>query len=696
MRSNNVSCKDMLLKVSARLIGTPPYELDREIEKSLFLLGEFWGFDCIVLLETLGEEVKAVYQYVLPGINLPSIDKPAEIFSWIPKRIRAGETLCLDSLPHGLPQNEGFFEEAGIKCLLALPVKTEDDTIFGALIALSAKVDKCRSEEEIGEYRSFCEIMAAAFARKKSVEKIDEIILFEQLLSEVSAKYINLPANEVDKAMRNDLGRLGRLLDSDRCILYLVDEDKKIFRPYFHSGWWPEKDNDQVTAHSAAYWDKETDFPVHFQFLYDKWFRGESFQWTQLDKLPEEAQQMIEAHKRLDTKSQLSIPISVSGKTVGVLTVSDTRYYRKWPEEIIPRLRLFGEILENAITRKKSEEALQKAFEEIKALKERLEKDYRYLTEEINLEHNYGGIVGSSDALKNIIIKAKQVASTNATVLILGETGVGKGLIARAVHNMSPRKDRPFVQVNCATLTPTLIESELFGHERGAFTGAQSRRIGRFETADGTTLFLDEIGELPMKLQAKLLRVLQDGEFERVGGSTTIKTDVRIVAATNKDLEKEVKEGTFRRDLWYRLNIFPIHVPPLRERLDDIPLFVSFFVGKYGKWIGKKFDRVPEKMIKALQGYSWPGNIRELENMVERAVITSPDGDFQIEAPFQSTVPVDKRKKHEEFEKEEILKVLKETNWIIEGPKGAARRLGLTPSTFRYRMKSLDIKRQDV
>jgi transcriptional regulator with GAF, ATPase, and Fis domain len=285
------------------------------------------------------------------------------------------------------------------------------------------------------------------------------------------------------------------------------------------------------------------------------------------------------------------------------------------------------------------------------------------------------------------------VAPTNATVLLLGETGTGKGLIARAIHEASRRKDRPFMQVNCAALNPGLIESELFGHERGAFTGAAARRTGRFEGAHGTTLFLDEIGDLPAELQPKLLRVLQDGEFERLGGSTTIKTDVRVIAATNRDLEREVEEGRFRRDLWYRLSIFPISIPPLRERLDDIPLFVSSFVKKYGQWMGKEFNMVPLKTIKALQEYSWPGNVRELENLVERAVITSPDGNLQIEVPRGPGVSTDTGKTLEEIERGHILKVFEETGWIVEGPNGAARRLGLKPSTLRFRAKKLGIRR---
>ncbi|HEX9911465.1 MAG TPA: sigma 54-interacting transcriptional regulator, partial [Desulfatiglandales bacterium] len=387
------------------------------------------------------------------------------------------------------------------------------------------------------------------------------------------------------------------------------------------------------------------------------------------------------------------IPITLEGSTAGAFTVVTTRHHRTWSDDLIPRLRLFGEVFINAIARKRSEERLREALSEIRKLKDRIEADYVYLREEIKLEHDFCDIVGKSDALKKILLKVRQVAPTNATVLILGETGTGKGLIARAIHNASARKERPLIQVNCAALAGSLIESELFGHEKGAFTGAQANREGRFELANGTTLFLDEIGDLPIELQPKLLRVLHEGEFERVGGSTTIKTDVRIIAATNKDLEKEVEAGRFRRDLWYRLSVFPIHVPPLRERLQDIPVFVDFFLDRYGKWIGKKFDMVDQKTLKGLQAYSWPGNIRELENLIERAVITSSAGVLQIDVPRDRAVPKTRNGTLEEIERSYILEVLNDTYWRINGPNGAASRLGLNPSTLRSRMKNLDISR---
>ena len=498
------------------------------------------------------------------------------------------------------------------------------------------------------------QILINALERKKTTSRIHELLQFERLLSEVSATYINLPRDEVEKVLRKDFERLSRLLGVDRCVLYRVGKDMRfshLEKPFF---WSPDEDADDIRE-LDEWWAEVPNLFDNLQYCFEKWYKGEHQEWTRLEDLPPDAAKVKLLYERFGVKSGVAIPVSVAGTTIAALVVTTVHAHRTWSPDLIPRLRLFGEVFANALMRKRNEEEIQSALSEIRSLKERIEADYIYLREEINLEHGFGNIVGKSDSLTQILVKAKQVAPTNATVLLLGETGTGKGLIARAIHNASKRKDRPFMQVNCAALTPTLIESELFGHEKGAFTGATTRRIGRFEAAHGTTLFLDEIGDLPFELQPKLLRVLQDGEFERVGGSATVKCDVRVIAATNRDLEKEVEDGRFRRDLWYRLSIFPISIPPLRERLDDIPLFVSSFVKKYGMWIGKQFNMVPLKTIRALENYSWPGNIRELENLVERAVITSPDGNLQIEVPVRPDRVVNPKKTLQEFEKDHIL-----------------------------------------
>jgi chemotaxis protein methyltransferase CheR len=349
--------------------------------------------------------------------------------------------------------------------------------------------------------------------------------------------------------------------------------------------------------------------------------------------------------------------------------------------------------------RKEGAIKLQNAYSEITGLKAQLEADRTYLREEIKLEHNYENIIGNSDMLKYVLFRAEQVAPADTTVLILGETGTGKELIARAIHNASPRRERPLIKVDCASLPANLIESELFGHEKGAFTGAVEKRVGRFELANGATLFLDEIGELPLDLQSKLLRVLQDGEFERLGSSQTLRTDVRVIAATNRNLEEDVRKKHFRMDLWYRLSVFTISVPPLRERSEDIGLLVNYLIKNFEKKLGKRIRSVPTHFLTKLQNYSWPGNVRELENVIERAVINTQGDTLQLEDSLDAHRPEDVEtpdlptKSLEEIEREHILLALRKTNWKIHGEDGAAVLLDINPSTLRGRMRKHGIHR---
>ncbi len=354
--------------------------------------------------------------------------------------------------------------------------------------------------------------------------------------------------------------------------------------------------------------------------------------------------------------------------------------------------------------RKKAEKSLRETYKEIKRLKDRLNEENIYLRREVEQKYNFGEIVGQSDALAVVYSQVQQVAPMNATVLLLGETGTGKGVVARAIHRSSTRKDQPIITVNCTTLPATLVESELFGREKGAFTGSDTRQVGRFELANGGTIFLDEIGEMPLELQSKLLRVIQDGEFERLGSPRTIKTDVRIIAATNRDLKEEIRNGKFREDLYYRLNVFPITLPPLRERKEDIPLLVNHFVAAFNKKIGKKIETVSTNTLNLLQDYHWPGNVRELESIIERAVITSQGGSLQVLDRFEAiqgmadetdgAVESQDIKALAELEHDHICQVLQQTSWRIEGKNGAALLLGLNPSTLRARMRKMGIARQ--
>jgi formate hydrogenlyase transcriptional activator len=348
--------------------------------------------------------------------------------------------------------------------------------------------------------------------------------------------------------------------------------------------------------------------------------------------------------------------------------------------------------------RKKSEESLRQALSEIKTLKDQLEAENIYFRQEIGMKHQFHYILGQSNAFKYVLFRAEQVAPMNTTVLILGETGTGKELIAAAIHNMSPRKDRPLITVNCAALPANLIESELFGREKGAFTGADTRQVGRFEIANGSTLCLDEIGELPLEVQAKLLRVIQHNEFERLGSPRTIKVDVRILATTNRNLEEEVRKGRFRQDLYYRLNVFPITVLPLRQRKEDIPMLVQAFAERYARKLGKQITSIPKETMKALQDYPWPGNVRELESVIERAVILCPGPALQLADKLESLAFPGSTalRTLEEIDRHEILKTLSETRWRINGKNGAAAILGLHPSTLRARMHKLGIHRPEI
>ena len=364
-------------------------------------------------------------------------------------------------------------------------------------------------------------------------------------------------------------------------------------------------------------------------------------------------------------------------------------------------------IVRNISARKEAEESLRSALAEVQRLKDQLHEQNIYLQEEVRVASNFGEIIGRSEKLRKVLRQAEQVAPLDTTVTILGETGTGKELLAHAIHQRSPRRSHALVKVNCAALPAPLIESELFGHEKGAFTGADKRRSGRFEIANNGTIFLDEVGELPLDLQAKLLRVLEEGEFERVGGSHSLKVNVRVIAATNRNLEESVRRGDFRSDLYYRLNIFPITLPPVRERRDDIPMLVTHFVRQLSQKLGKSVDAIPQETMAKLRNYSWPGNIRELRNVIERAVIITQGSQLQVNDDLSTPAlgaqdPSARRDAFDSFPSGEtleqneynaILRTLKVVHWKLEGPGGAAELLGVHPSTLRSKMRKLGIQR---
>jgi formate hydrogenlyase transcriptional activator len=404
-----------------------------------------------------------------------------------------------------------------------------------------------------------------------------------------------------------------------------------------------------------------------------------------------EAQRQTSSEERAFShgfRSVCALPLIVRGKSIGAITVGSltkNRYAAGDAQFLMEVANQIAIAVDN-----------MKSYEEIDGLKARFHSETVYLQEEIKTEHNFEEIIGQSTPMRQLLRKIEQVAPTDATVLIQGETGTGKELLARAVHNRSLRKNRPLVKVNCGSIPSGLVESELFGHEKGAFTGATQRRIGRFELANGGTIFLDEVTELPIDTQVKLLRVLQEGEFERVGSSVTLHADVRVIAATNRDLVEVVASGSFRSDLFYRLNVFPIQAPPLRARKGDIPLLINFFLSKFCKKLGKEVRGFSQKAMESLTNYNWPGNVRELQNVVERAVVLAARPIVDVDdSMLQShgAIPDLSMDTLEEMERQHILRVLATTRWVIHGQKGAAEILGINPSTLRSRMSKLGIKR---
>ena len=511
-----------------------------------------------------------------------------------------------------------------------------------------------------------------------------ERLKIEALLSDLSTDFINVSVSEVDGKIEQGLQKVVEFLGFDRSSIWHL----------------PPDDDRLLITHSFALPGIKPP-PAVIVGLIPVWIsmvrKGEIFRVSDIDELPDSFWREKKYCKDLGgIKSIMFIPASVGGTSVGAITFVSNRVKREWSDDLIQRLRLLWEIFANALERKRADQKIQNALGEIKRLKDRLEAENIYLRDQINIEYKHDEIIGKSDVIQKVLIQLEQVAVTDSTVLILGETGTGKELIARAIHNLSTRKARAMIKVNCAALPAALIEAELFGHEKGAYTGAQSSQIGRFEAANGSTIFLDEIGELPLELQSKLLRVLQEGQFERLGSPKPVNVDVRVIAATNKNLAQAVSEGRFREDLYYRLNVFPISVPPLRERREDIPQLVWAIVEEFGKVFGKTIERIPKKNMEAMESYPWPGNIRELRNLVERAMILSSGATLVVDVPDGSAAGVAPLMTIEGMERMHINSVLDKTGWRIRGRNGAAEILGLKPTTLNSRMKKLGIRRKNI
>jgi formate hydrogenlyase transcriptional activator len=504
---------------------------------------------------------------------------------------------------------------------------------------------------------------------------------FEQRLAGLSAKFINLPADQVDQEIEIGLRVLTEALDADRTTVAQID---------LHSG-------DFVVTHSHTSAGIPS-FPHRvvkgvLPWLESTIMNGQIVATAHPEELPAEAQHEREYMKAVGEKSAIVVPFHVGGRVMGGMSIDSFRQYRRWDDAIISRVQDVADIFASALARKQADQELENAYSEIQRLKQQLETENTCLREEIGLAFDHSAVVGSSPGIRSVLKNAEQVAPTNSVALILGETGTGKELIARTIHDLSQRKSHPMVKVNCAALPTSLIESELFGRERGAYTGALAREIGRFELAHNSTIFLDEIGELPIEVQSKLLRVLQEGEFERLGSSKTISVDVRVIAATGRNLQAMVDQGRFREDLFYRLNVFPIEIPPLRERAEDIPALVWHLLKDLGKRMGRKIEGVHASTMQEFQKYGWPGNVRELRNVIERNLILNTGTIFR--AKIQELEPGLHRsaRRLDEVETEHLRAVLQSTRWRIRGKGGAAEIIGLKPTTLEAKMKKLGIRR---
>jgi formate hydrogenlyase transcriptional activator len=668
--------QDLVSEIAALLEDQTPTEVDTQIGKAIQRIVEFLGIDRAGLGEFSEDrgEMTITHAYSVPGVEpVPKLFMVKNL-PWWRASLSRGEVVSMESsdlLPPGAVAEKNYCDRIGLKSSLTIPFSIAG-SVYCAIGFSSFRSSHLWPDFVVRQLTRLGEIFAHAVYRKRAEQKIKEQIQFEQWISELSARFVSTTRDMVDQEIGNALQELISLFKVDRLALLKISQDKRV----------------AVATHFATAEGIDSDlFEINylerFPWLAAKALTGKLVS-TDIKNLPLEAEQDRKSAEEIGIRSIVMIPLAVHETIDFILKASTIRNDRNWDGHIIARIRLLGEIFIHALLRKQSED-------ELALLKNRLEAEAEYLRSEVEVLYHYEDIVGESSEIRKVLQKIEQVAPTDTTVLIQGETGTGKELIARAIHNLSPRKNRAMVKVDCASLPPTLIENELFGREKGAYTGALAQQIGRFEVADASTIFLDEVGELSIDLQTKLLRVLQEGEFERLGSTRTIKVDVRIVAATNRNLWEAVNQGTFRRDLYYRLNVFPITAPALRERPSDVPLLANAFLKEFRKKMAKNIQGIPARTMEALMNYHWPGNVRELRNVIERGVIISNDTTLQIELPHNSPNSGSQQVTLDEHERRYITEVLDKTNYVIKGPRGAAKILGLKPSTLYDKMHRLGI-----
>src|SRR5919109_348056 len=589
------------------------------------------------------------------------------------EKVIDGDVCCYpDRLQSRFPEDKALID-LNVESYMGVPLAGSHSEVLGHLVVMDDK-PMLAMDRNVQILRIFAARAGVELERKRASEALEKSERRLKTLLEINNAIVSkLTRDELFKAIS---AALGRLISFDRLTLALYDSEFDRLRIVTYAGPYRRADYTPIGRLLEL-----GDSPAGWAFLHQ----------SPVLRRDLETERQTSSEERAfghGFRSLCALPLVVRGKSIGTITVGSLAKFQ-YAEADADLLMQVANQIAIAVDN-------MRAHEETEALKARFEAEAVYLQEEIKTEHNFEEIIGQSAPMRQLLRKIEQVAPTEATVLIQGETGTGKELLARAIHDRSRRPDRPLVKVNCGSIPAGLVESELFGHEKGAFTGATQKRTGRFELADGGTIFLDEVTELPLDTQVKLLRVLQEGEFERVGSSQTIRVDVRVIAATNRDLREVMRNGTFRSDLFYRLNVFPVEVPPLRERKEDVPLLVNFFLSKFGKKLGKEVRGVSRRAMESLTNYPWPGNVRELQNVIERAVVLATGAVVNVD---ESTLRSDGASQEppvgtlENVERAHIIRALDETRWVIHGKKGAAEILGINPSTLRSRMEKLGIRR---
>jgi PAS domain S-box-containing protein len=694
--ANRLLFTELISELSASFIDLPASEVDRGIAGALRAIGGGLDIDqtFVAMLSADRETLTFTHQWTAPGLPQPlKLGEPFAVsaYDWAFPRMREGHMVIVSSRdevpPHARAQLEAFNAHA----VVFVPLRVSHQNI-GAVGFSRARQGLVWTNETLACLRLAAEIFAGALDRKRTDDALAERLRFEQLITNLSTRFIDTPIDAVDDAITEALRAIAESLGFDRTVIEFADPEGRLLQAY-------EWKAEGVGTFSAA----RTQLPAkEFGWPVSQVMQGETIVVT-ADNIPPAAELARQVFARSGAKVIAIVPLFSEGAVIGDVSFHRMVGHHRVPADFTGRLKLIAEMLAGVIARKRSEEERRKAFQELAQLKASLEQERDYLREEIHTDQKFGEIMGKSPALMRALDVVDAVAATTATVLIRGDSGVGKELFARAIHARSKRASGPLVKVNCASIPKELFESEFFGHVRGSFTGALRDRVGRFQLAHTGTIFLDEVGEIPIELQAKLLRVLQESEFERVGDDRTRRVDVRIIAATNRDLEADVAAGLFRPDLYYRLSVFPIDVPPLRERNEDIVLLADHYLKMYAKAAGRRGLELSDEHRHALVSYDWPGNIRELQHVVERAVILSASPPLRLDLPSKVEAPPEramagmplKAAELRDLERDNLIRALEQTKWRIAGEGGAAELLGIRPSTLRDRIKALGIQRPE-